>query len=62
MGKKSIKSNNADTNQYLDYLTDPNFQGGNGIFVLLFENNEHQTSYPRYFSPNMKKKFPNKLL
>ena len=56
MGKKSIKSNNTETNQYLDYLADPNFQGGNGLFVLLFEKNAHQTSYPRYFSPNMKKK------
>ena len=26
-------------NQYLDYLTDPSFQGVNGLFVLLFENN-----------------------
>ena len=33
MGKISIKSNNTDTNQYLGYLTDPNFQGGNGFFV-----------------------------
>ena len=56
MGKKSIKSNNTETNQYLDYLADPNFQGGNGLFVLLFEKNAHQTSYPRYFSPNMKVK------
>ena len=33
MGKISIKSNNTDTNQYLGYLADPNFQGGNGLFV-----------------------------
>ena len=56
MGRKSIKSNNTDTNQYLDYLTDPSFQWGNGLFVLLFGNIAHQTSYPRYFSPNMKVK------
>ena len=25
-------------NQYLDFLIDPSFQGVNGLFVLLFEN------------------------
>ena len=35
--------------QCLDYLIDPSFQGVNKRFVLLFENNAHQTSYNRYF-------------
>ena len=29
------------TNQYLDYLVDPSFQGENRLFVLSFENDAH---------------------
>ena len=32
-------------NQYLDYFINSSFQGVNGLFVLLFENNAHRTSY-----------------
>ena len=32
-------------NQYLDYLIDPNFQGVNMPFALLFGNNPHQTLF-----------------
>ena len=38
-------------NQYLDYLTDPSYQGRNRCFVLSFENNAQQLSYKRYFLP-----------
>ena len=41
------------SNQYLDYLIDPSFQGVNVLFVLSFENNAHQTSYKRYFLPTV---------
>ena len=36
-------------NQYLDYLIDPRFEGLNTLFLLLFENNAHRTSYKGYF-------------
>ena len=36
-------------NQYLDYLTDPRFEGSNTLFLLLFENNAHRPSYKGYF-------------
>ena len=38
-------------NQYLDFLTDPSFQGVNRIFVLSFENEVQRTSYKRYCLP-----------
>ena len=34
---------------YLDYLTDPSFQGVNRLFVLSFETNAHQIIHTRYF-------------
>ena len=36
-------------NQYLDYLTDPSFQGINSLFVLSYEDNANRTSYRQYF-------------
>ena len=42
-------------NQYLDYLIDPS-QGVNRLFILLFENNAHRTSYKRYYLPIVEKK------
>ena len=32
-------------NQYLDFLTDPRFQGVNRLFVLSFEKEAQRTSY-----------------
>ena len=34
-----MKSINAGTNQNLDYLINPSFQGVNRLFVLFFEHN-----------------------
>ena len=38
-------------NQYLDFLTDPGFQGVNRFTVLPFENEAQRTSYKRYQLP-----------
>ena len=38
-------------NQYLDFLTDPSFQGVNRLFVLPFENRAQKTSCKRYYLP-----------
>ena len=39
--------------QYLNYLIDPSFLGLNRHFVLLFQNNTHQTTYNQYFLPTV---------
>ena len=36
------------SNQYLDYLIDPSFQGVNRLFVLSFEDEAQRASYKRY--------------
>ena len=38
-------------NKYLDFLTDPRFQGVDRLFVLSFENELQRTSYKRYYLP-----------
>ena len=38
-------------NQYLDFLTNPNFQGANRLFVSSFENNGGRTSYTTFYLP-----------
>ena len=43
-------------NQYFDYLIDQSFQVVNRPFVLSFETNAHQTSFTRYYIPNIKPK------
>ena len=40
-------------NQYLHYFIDPSFQEVNWLFVLLFENYAHWTSYKWYFLPTV---------
>ena len=40
-------------NQYLDFLIDPNFQGVNKLFVLLFENEEGRKVHPGYYLPEV---------
>ena len=37
------------SNQFLDYLIDPSFQGANRLSVLSFGNNNHRTRYKRCF-------------
>ena len=38
-------------NEYLDYLTDPNFQKVNRLFVLSFDNNAARTEHREHFLP-----------
>ena len=40
-------------NQYLDYLTDPNFQWITRPFILLFVDEAQRTSYKRYCFPTI---------
>ena len=49
-------------NWYLDYLTDPSFQGVNSIFVLSFENNIGWASYKRYYLPQVEIKDYNVMI
>ena len=51
--KHQSKISSERPNQYLDYLTDPGFQGIYRLFVLSFEYNEHHISYQRYFFPTI---------
>ena len=40
-------------NQYLDYLIDPGFQGGNRLFILSFEHEAQGKSYKQYYHPTV---------
>ena len=40
-------------NLYLDFLTDPRFQGVNTLIVLSFENNTNRRRYIGYFLPKV---------
>ena len=44
-------------NRYLDYLTDPSFQGVDRLFVLLFENRTYRTVHTIYYVPKVEKKY-----
>ena len=50
------------TNQYLDYLIDPLFQGLNRIFVSPFENKAQQIRYKRYYLPTVEIKNYNVMI
>ena len=41
------------TNQFLNYLIDPCFQGVNRLFILSFDDNGYQTRYKWYFLPTV---------
>ena len=41
-------------NQYLHYLIDPTFQGGNIHFLLSFGDHAYRISYKQYFLPTVK--------
>ena len=43
------KASTERQNQYLDFLTDPDFQGVNILFDLSFEDVEQRKSYRRYY-------------
>ena len=58
--KRTINWNNYQSkvtierqSQYLDYLIDPSFQGGNRLFALSFENNTDRTERKIYFFPKV---------
>ena len=40
-------------NRYLNYLTNPSFQGVNRLFVLSFENENDRTSHSTYYLPKV---------
>ena len=40
-------------NLYLDFAIDPNFQGVNRLFVLLFENKDNRTVQTKYYLPTV---------
>ena len=40
-------------NLYLDFAIDPNFQGVNRLFVLLFENKDDRTVHTKYYLPTV---------
>ena len=46
MNRNKYQSNktNQVQNRYIDFLTDPNFQGVNRLFVLLFKDNDCRES------------------
>ena len=43
-------------NQYLDFLTDPSFQGVNRLFALLFENENDRKVHTGYYIPKVEMK------
>ena len=51
--KNQSKASIQARNQYLHYLIDPSFEGVNILFVLLFEDNAHRTSYNWCFLPTV---------
>ena len=46
-------------NRYLNYLTNPSFQGVNRLFVLAFENEHGRTSHSTYYLPKVEIKYYN---
>ena len=40
-------------NRYLNFSSDPSFQGVNSLFVLSFENEEVRESYKKYYLPTV---------
>ena len=51
--KRTINWNEYQANPYLDYLTDPSFQGVYGFFVLSLENTRDRTVHDKYFLPSV---------
>ena len=49
---KSEMTNQTKTNN-LNYLIDPTFIKVNRLFVLSFENEEHRTSFSKYYTPKV---------
>ena len=49
-------------NRYLNYLTNPSFQGVNRLFVLSFENENDRTSHSTYYLPKVEIKDYNVMI
>ena len=49
-------------NRYLNYLTNPSFQGVNRLFVLSFENENDRTLYLNYYLPKVEIKDYNVMI
>ena len=49
-------------NQYLDFLIDPSFQGGNRLFVLSFEHEAQRIRVKRYYFPTIEIKKYNVMI
>ena len=59
--KYQAKLSTQNQNQYLDYLTDPSFQGVNRLF-LPFEKNAFRTGHAGYFLPTVEIKDGNLMI
>ena len=53
---------NQTKNNNLNYLIDPTFTKVNRLFVLSFENENHRTSFSKYYVPNVQIKDFNVLI
>ena len=62
LNKCQLKVSPERQNQYLDFLVDPNFQGVNGLFVLLFENEEDRKVDTGYYIPKVEIKDYNVMI
>ena len=51
--KYLAETTNQARSRYVDYLTDPSFQGVNRLFVLPFENDNGRESYKQYYLPTV---------
>ena len=49
-------------NQHLDFLIDPDFQGVNSLFVLLFENADNRNVHTGYYLPKLEIKYSNVMI
>ena len=53
---------NQTKNNNLNYLIDPTFTKVNRLFLLSFENENHRTSFSKYYVPNVQIKDFNVLI
>ena len=53
---------NQTKNNNLNYLIDPTFTNANRLFVLSFENEDHRTSFSKYYVPKVEIKDFNVLI
>ena len=60
--KYKSKVTTQEPNPYVDYLTDPNIQGVNRIFVLSFENTTVRTIHTWYYLPKVEIKDYNVII